>query len=388
MKKQSLISSKKQVKTDSASEAKKESPSKQNPTSTISTKEPQTMEELLSQTGGINPIKKGDVVEGTVVSISPREILVDIGKKSFGIVANWELEQVEDFVQSLKAGDNITAHIVSPENDVGYAVLSLRKSSTEKRWVTLSQKKEKGEDIEVTGLEVAKGGMLVEWQSLRGFIPATQLESEFVSDPAELIGKKIKVKVLEVDQSINRLVLSQKASAMGMSPAVLKGKLSKIKTKDELKGIVSGIAPFGLFVDIDGLEGLVHISEIAWEKVDNPASYFKVGNKVDVMVLEVMQNEGKLNLSIKRLTPDPWNNILDRYAPDATAPGKIVRLASYGVFVQLEPGIEGLIHVSKLTAGEELKVGDEIECVVENVDELKRKISLTLVPKAKPVGYR
>ena len=203
-----------------------------------------------------------------------------------------------------------------------------------------------------------------------------------------MISKKIKVKVLEVDQSLNRLVLSQKASSLGISPEVMKEKLNKVKTSDVLKGTISGVAPFGLFVDVDGLEGLVHISEIAWEKVMNPSSLYKINDKVEVMVIDVNQGEGKLNLSIKRLTPDPWKNILDRYPRDSTISGKIVRLAPYGAFVQLEIGIEGLIHVSKIPTGEEPKVGQAVECIVENVDEVKRKISLTFVPKEKPVGYR
>ena len=133
---------------------------------------------------------------------------------------------------------------------------------------------------------------------------------------------------------------------------------------------------------------MVHISEIAWEKVDNPNDTFKVGDTVEVVVLDVNVGEGKLNLSIKRLTPDPWKNILDRYPIESTIKGKVVRSAPYGYFVKLEPGIEGLLHISKVTAGEEPTVGNELECVVENVDVARRKMSLTLVPKAKPVGYR
>lgn len=354
-----------------------------------SLREPQTMDELLAQTGGLAlGLKKGTTIDGTVISVTPREVLVDIGKKSFGIIAEWELEQVKDYAATLKVGDKITAQVINPENEVGYTILSLRKTSMERRWNILSQKKEKGEDIEVVGLDTAKGGLLVEWQNLRGFIPATQLDSSLSSNPVVLIGKPIKVKILEVDQSLNRLVLSQKAATLGISPEVMKKRLDKIKQNDILKGIISGIAPFGLFVDIEGLEGLVHISEIAWEKVGSPASLYKVGDKVEVMVIDVNQEQGKLNLSLKRLTPDPWKNILDRYAPDTTISGKVVRMAPYGAFVQLDVGIEGLIHISKIPQDVELKVGQEVECLVENVDSVKRKISLTLVPKEKPVGYR
>ncbi|MBI2612032.1 30S ribosomal protein S1 [Candidatus Gottesmanbacteria bacterium] len=354
-----------------------------------SSKEPQTMDELLAQAGGLAiSVKRGDTVEGKVVSISPNEILVDIGKKSFGVIAEWELEQVKDFAATLKVGDKIVAQVTNPENDMGYTVLSLRQASSQKRWEVLLEKKEKGEDIDVTGIDSTKGGLLVDWQGLRGFIPSTQFDSSYSSNPSSLIGKTIKVKILEVDKGMNRLVLSQKAQALGMTPQALKDALSKIKPEDVLKGTISGVAPFGIFVDIDGIEGLVHISEIAWEKVANPSSLYKVGETVEVMVLEVNEKDGKLNLSIKRLLPDPWKNILDRYPPETNVAGKVTRIAPYGAFVQLEPGIEGLIHISKLTQDDMPKEGDEISCVIESIDEVKRKISLTFIPKEKPVGYR
>src|SRR3989338_3827575 len=242
--------------------------------------------------------------------------------------------------------------------------------------------------MEVTGLETAKGGILVDWQGLRGFVPSTQLETQFATSPMQLLNRKIKVKVIELDQAINRLVLSQKASVLGVTPSAQREKLKKIKPDDVLKGNVSGIAPFGVFVDVDGIEGLVHISEVAWEKVENLSSLFKVGNKTEVMVLDINETDGKLNLSIKRLTPDPWKNILDRYPIESAVSGKVVRSAPYGIFVQLEPGIEGLLHISKITPGEEPQVGEPVECLVEKIDTAKRKISLTLVPKEKPVGYR
>ena len=351
--------------------------------------EPQTMEELLAVSGNVTlSLKKGDTVTGTIISVSSKEILVDIGKKSYGILAEWELEQVREYVAKLHPEDKIVAQVVNPESDFGYVVLSLRRASHEFRWKQLLEMKEKGQDVEVVGLEVAKGGLLVDLSGLRGFVPSTQLESSFASHPASLLGKHIKVKVLEVDKTLNRLVLSQKASALGVTPTLQKEKLEKIKPDDTLPGTVSGIAPFGIFVDIEGLEGLVHISEMAWEKVENPASIHKIGDKVEVLVLDVNREEGKLNLSIKRLTPDPWKNILDRYPLDGAISGKVMRMAPYGAFVQLEPGIEGLLHVSKITVGSEPKAGDSLECMIEKIDPVKRKISLTLVPTEKPVGYR
>lgn len=354
-----------------------------------SSREPQTMAELLSQVGDVAlSIKKGDKVEGRVVSVSPKEVLVDIGKKSFGILAEWELEQVKDYAATLQIGDKIQAQIVNPENEIGYTVLSVRQASAQRRWDILKEKQDTGEDLEVSGYEMAKGGLLVDWQGLRGFVPSTQFEGDYAANPYVLIGKPFKVKILEIDKAQNRLVLSQKSAALGITPTALKEKLAKIKSDDVLKGIISGVAPFGVFVDVDGIEGLVHISEIAWEKVLSPATMFKVGQEVEVIVIELNQREGKLNLSIKRLTPDPWKNILDRYPIETTVKGKVTRIAPYGVFIQLEPGIEGLLHVSKIPQGEEPKEGQEVHCVIESIDEAKRKISLTLIPTEKPVGYK
>lgn len=354
-----------------------------------SKKEPQTMDELFAMNVPLKiGVKKGDMLDGKIVSISPKEIFVDVGKKSYGIVAEWELEQVKEYAATLKAGDKVVAQVVSPENDIGYIILSLRHANLTKRWQLLAEAKEKGLDIEVTGVEEAKGGILIDWQGLRGFIPSTQLDGNTVTHPATLIGRKVKVKVLEVDKSLNRMIVSQKASVLGVTPTFQKERLEKIKPDDLLKGTVSGIAPFGIFVDIEGLEGLVHISEIAWEKVGNPASLYKAGDKVEVLVLGVNKDVGKLNLSIKRLTPDPWKNILDRYPLESVVTGKIVRTAPYGVFIQLEPGIEGLLHVSKIIPGEEPKVSETLECMIESIDPVKRKMSLTVVPKEKPVGYR
>lgn len=375
-------------KRDKSSTKKKASPTVSKNISK-SKKEPQTMDELLKQIGDQSlGFKKGDEVKAKVVSKSAKETLFDIGKKSYGILARWELEQVKDFANTLKVGDCVSAQVMNPENDAGYTVLSLRKASSKQRWDHLAKMQERGEDLEVLGVDVAKGGLLVEWQTLRGFIPASQLDAQFVSKPTSLIGKRVKVKVLEVDKSINRLVLSQKAATLGVSPKELKAKLAKTKPNSTLKGTVSGIAPFGLFIDIDGLEGLVHISEIAWERVEEIKDIYRAGDKIEVLILEVNRDKGKLNLSIKRLTPDPWKNILDKYPIDNQVKGKVVRIVPYGVFVQIETGIEGLIHISKLSGTKAPKVDDDIECIIESIDPVKRKMSLNFLPKEKPVGYR
>lgn len=352
-------------------------------------KEPQTMEELLAQTGyKIHGFKRGEIVEGKIVSLSPREILIDVGGKSYAIVSPREFEFIKDLVQNLSVGDKVTARVALPENEEGQIVLSLRRTAFQKRWEFLQEAAKKREEIEVVGTDVIRGGLLTDFYGIRGFIPASCLSPEFAGQPERLRGRRLKVKVLEVDRNQNRLVISQKAVISLQQREKQEKALKKIKLGEVYKAKVAGIAPFGVFMDVGGVEGLVHISEIAWEKVGNPSDYFKIGDEVKVKVLEIDKEQGKLNLSCKQLTPDPWENIEKKYKKDKTVKGKVTRVSPYGAFVSLEKGIEGLIHISKIPPGQELKEKDVAECVVERIDKEKRKISLSLVPKGKPVGYR
>lgn len=349
--------------------------------------EPQTMEELLKTTGyQLRGFKRGDTVEGTIVFITPSEILIDVGYKSLGIVAAREMEQIGDLLPRLSVGDKILVQIISPESEMGQIILSIRRAGMEKKWQEALAKKEKQETVEVSGVEVVRGGLLVDWQGLRGFIPSSQLDPSR-GGPQAGLGKKLKVSVLEVDRPTNRLVFSEKKALAGVSQAK-KEKLGKIKIGETYEGKVSGIVPFGIFVSIDGLEGLVHISEIAWEKVGNPSDYFKIGDKIRVLVISTEAVSGKLNLSIKQLTADPWQELIKKYSLEQEISGQVSRISGFGVFVELEKGIEGLIHISKIPPQVELKFGEKVTCVIEEIDNQKRKISLALVLKEKPVGYR
>lgn len=355
--------------------------------------EPQTMEELLASTGyKLRGFKKGDTVEGRIVSITPSEILIDIGFKSLGIVSEREMDLVGNLFPTLAVGDKILVQIVSPETEAGQVVLSVRRAGLEKKWQELLDKKEKSEPVEVNGVEVTRGGLLVDWQGLRGFIPSSQLDSGR-GGPQTGVGQKIKAIILEVDRPNNRLVFSEKGALLPQKIAEKSKALSKIKTSEVYEGTVSGIVPFGIFVSIGlptggGIEGLVHISEIAWEKVDNPADYLKFGDKVKVLVLSVDKISSKLNLSIKQLTPDPWQELIKKYSSDQEVSGQVSRVSSFGIFVKLEKGLEGLIHISKIPPDLELKLGEKVSCIIEGIDNQKRKISLALILKEKPVGYR
>ena len=364
-------------------------------------------------------LRRNQEVTGKVVSVSHQEVLVDIGAKSEGVLSGRELTAAADLVSDLSVGDLLEATVLYPENDAGQVVLSLRKLSGEKRWKELEEKKENHEDIDILALEVNRGGGICEYLRIRGFLPASQL-LETPSRLEDLIGKTLKAGVIEVDKQSNRLILSQKQPEKKDLKEVVK-LLSRVKIGQKISGVVTAVLPFGIFVEVDvkkeigrsgdqvvrkakksepddlntqkpdnlsKFEGLVHISEISWEKVEDPAKYFKVGDKTEVMVIAKEEETGRLNLSIKQLSEDPFLEISKDYTKDEEVKGTISRVTPYGVIVELSRGIEGLIHISKIPPNENFDVGQSVDCTVEAVDTRSRKISLVPMARAKPVLYR
>ncbi len=369
-------------------------------TSRSSRREPQTMEELLKSLGKkLHGLKRGEEIEGVITDINKKLVLIDIGAKTEGVVINAEYAAAKDFVQFLKIGEKIQAMVVSPENEKGQILLSLKKAASNHKWNLLEEYLKTEEIIEVRGLEVNKGGLITRIFDIRGFIPASQFSQKFLGKIEDLQNKLIKVKVIEVDRKKNRLIFSEKAVSEAEILENQKTALSKVKKDKVYEGIISGVMPFGVFVRVEVksdktkkeklfLEGLVHISEISWGKVDNVKKMFTVGKKIKVKVLEIDENSARLNLSIKRLSDDPWDKIEERYPIDKRVKGEISRLVAFGAFVNLEPGIEGLIHISKVPAEYEMKVGKKVKVYVESIDKEKRRMSLGLVLTEKPVGYK
>jgi len=362
-----------------------------------SSKQPQTMDELLAQTGYIiKGFKKGEVLEGTITRVSPKEILINIGGKTDGVVIDRELESYRETLQLLKPGDKVTAQVIVSENDRGQAVLSLRQSIFEKRWIELSECQKSGEPIEVVLKDAVRGGMLVEYSGLRGYIPQSQFDQMLSKQLDKIVGRRMQVKVMEVDQPTNRLIFSQRAVVEGEALVKQKELLSTIKVGETVETTITGIVPFGAFakftVEKEGvkhdIEGLVHISEIAWEKVEDPGEYLKQGDTVKVKIIGIEEKSGKVTLSLKQLLPDPWEHVLDMFEKDTQVKGKVSRVSPYGIFVSLSPGIDGLIHISKMTPGEEPKVGEEITVTIEDIQPDKRKIGLSMSLTEKPIGYR
>lgn len=363
---------------------------------------PKTMEELLNMTGALakNP-KKGETIIGTISDKTRKHMMVDIGGKTEGIVVDKEFEAARDYIDQLEVGDKVEAYIISSENDRGQILLSLKKAAVETKWDEFTKAMESGQTVEVKGLEVNKGGLIVAVDGIRGFIPSSQFGKEYVGNIGKLKGRKIEVKVIEVDREKNRLIFSEKHVSEATEIAQRVQALSVVKVGESYDGVISGIMHFGLFVTVsvplkgeDGaekmgsVEGLVHISEISWEKVTDPHDYHKIGEKVKVKVLGIDESVGKLNLSLKQLGNDPWTNIESRYPVGTTTAGKVSRLAPFGVFVKMEPGVDGLIHSSKLSPDQEFQVGETVTVVVESVDPAQRRMSLSVVLTEVPMGYK
>jgi ribosomal protein S1 len=360
--------------------------------------QPKTMEELLASADKQLKVPlKGSIVEGVITDITKKMVVVDIGGKTEGVVVDKEFELAADFIEDLAVGDTISVYIISSENDKGQTLLSLKKAAMDKKWDMFINALENNLNVNVKGVELNKGGMIVVSYGIRGFVPSSQFGKVHLGKLHELIGKKFDVKVIEVDREKNRLIFSERHVSEQNIIEQRDAALTSIKVGDALDGTVSGIMPFGLFITVEvntqdskkgQVEGLVHISEMSWMKVEDPNKLFKVGDKVKVKVLGIDQAAGKLNLSIKQLTDDPWNTIAERYPVGSTITGKVSRIESFGVFVNFEPGVDGLIHISKVTSLDEYQIGDKVTVNVESIESDKRRMSLSPVLTTVPMGYK
>lgn len=359
--------------------------------------EPTTMEELLKTSGYELSIPvKGETITGLVTGVTRKAVLVDIGAKTEGLVAEKEYAIAKDFIDSLKVGDEIEVYVLTEENEKGQIMLSLRRAMFDKLWSMLEDYLENDKEVQVKGAEVNRGGMIVKWQGLRGFVPSSQFGAQYAGNFAELMNKTFSVKPIEVDREKNRLIFSEKHVSEAAVMERREQALKAVGKGEVMTGKVTGVLSFGAFVAVEvpvekgkvTVEGLVHISEISWEKVDDIHKYLKVGDEVKVKVLGVEEGTGKLNLSIKQLITDPWSKVAERYAAGTTVKGTVSRTAPFGTFINFEPGVDGLIHISKASQFGELKQGEPIEVLVESVDPEHRRMSLGPVLTEVPVGYK
>lgn len=357
----------------------------------MATKAAITMDDLLAGAdASVKQLTAGEVIVGTVLSIRKHEVLLDLGAQGIGLVPRREV----GYSRALNIGDEVTASIVDPELDNGYALLSLRKAAKDRGWDEVAAKMESGEIIEVSPYDANRGGLLVEYDGVRGFLPVSQLSAEHYprvgsSDKDEilqrlnvLIGQTLKVRILDCDRKANKLIFSEKEAIKdGLS-----ARFEKLTIGDTVQGIVTGVVDFGVFVNVEGIEGLVHISEISWERVNNPSDYVKVGQTIDAKIIAI--DKDRLSLSIKQLSEDPWLHEVEQFKAGDKVEGTVTRITPFGAFVQISPAVEALVHVSELGGDDSdpekvFTLNERKEFVVLDIEKESRKISLSLNASAK-----
>jgi small subunit ribosomal protein S1 len=351
------------------------------------------MEQYLSDPShDYKTLKYGDVVDGVIMRIDRDELLVDIGSKSEGIVPSREFSSLSsEEKQSLSVGDSVLVFVVQPENQEGHAVVSIDRARQEKSWRKLQEIYEANEVIEAEVTNYNKGGLLVNLDGVRGFVPASQVseirggdEASKQADMARLIGSTLPLKVIEINRHRNRLILSERQAIQERRDVMKERLIEELKEGEIRKGRVSSICDFGAFVDIGGADGLVHLSELSWSRVRHPGEVLKVGQEVDVYVLGINPQEKKIALSIKRTQAEPWSRVAAKYEVGQLVRGVVTQLANFGGFARIEDGIEGLIHVSELAderithPKQVVHEGQELLLRIIRIDPERRRMGLSL----------
>ena len=348
------------------------------------------MDDLLaSSEADIKQLTAGEVITGKVLSVRKHEVLIDLGAQGVGYVPRREV----GFSRALNEGDEVTASVVDPELDNGFSLLSLRKAAKDRGWEEVAVKLESGEIIEVSPYDANRGGLLVEYEGVRGFLPVSQLSAEHYprvgsSDKDEilqrlnsLVGQTLKVRILDSDRKANKLIFSEKEAIKDG----LAERFEKLKVGDKVTGVVTGVVDFGVFVNVEGIEGLVHISEISWERVNNPSDYVKVGQTIEAKIISI--DKDRLSLSIKQLTQDPWLDEVEQFKAGEKVEGTVTRITPFGAFVQISPAVEALVHISALGDGSDVDpekvftLNERKTFTILDIDKESRKISLSLADK-------
>jgi small subunit ribosomal protein S1 len=350
--------------------------------------EAETMEELLEDSA-LRPLRQGEVVEGVVASVSGDEALVDLGGRSAGVLS---LREASDEGTGVAVGDRVVAAVVQPEGPDGRVVLSTRRARSRRQWARMSELARSGEVVEAQVVEANRGGLVVDL-GLRGFVPLSQLaslgdlgRSDRAAVPEALrenVGKRLPLKVIEADQRRDRLILSEKAAAQDVRRRRKEKASSQLEEGQVLEGTVASVTTFGVFVDVGVADGLVHRSEITWDKGIEPTALYHPGESVRVLVTAVDRERGRISLSIKRLEDDPWVRATHELSVGADLDARVTRVMPYGAFARVTTGVEGLIHISEIaprriaTPAEVLHPGDSVRVRVVAIDPERRRLSLS-----------
>lgn len=344
-----------------------------------------TMDDLLASTD-IKQLKTGDVIEGTITSVRKHEVWLDLGANGIGVVMRREIGHG----QKLEEGEKVTTSVVDPEMDEGYALLSMKRAVKDRGWDELQRAFEAGEILEVTPYDANRGGLLVELEGIRGFLPVSQLaaghyprvsgadKDEILQKLGALVGQSMRVRILDVSRKDNKLIFSEKEAIKDD----MQSRLTELKVGDEVEGVVTGVIDYGAFVNVDGIEGLIHISEISWERVEDPKDYVKTGQTVKAKIIAI--DKDRLSLSLKQMSEDPWLNEVKNFKKGDSVEGKVTRITPFGAFVQLSPSVEALVHVSEMSDDDGVdpekifQLNEKKQFKVIDIDTEARKIALSL----------
>ncbi len=327
----------------------------------------------------------GDIVDGTIVKVDRDEVLLDIGYKTEGVIPSRELSIKHDVDPNevVQVGDSVEALVLQKEDKEGRLILSKKRAQYERAWGDIEKIKDEDGVVEGTVIEVVKGGLIMDI-GLRGFLPASLVEMRRVRDLDPYIGQKLEAKIIELDKNRNNVVLSRRAWLEQTQSAVRQNFLNELKKGQVRKGVISSIVNFGAFVDLGGVDGLVHVSELSWKHIDHPNEVVQVGDEVTVEVLEVDLERERVSLSLKATQEDPWQHFARTHQIGQIVPGKVTKLVPFGAFVRVEEGIEGLVHISELAERhveipeQVVQIGDQVMVKIIDIDLERRRISLSL----------
>lgn len=344
-----------------------------------------SMDDLLADET-IETLEMGDVVDGVVSSVQKHEVWVDLGQHGMGLVVRREI----GYGSEVEVGQEVPVSVIEPELESGYALVSLRKAAKDKGWDELEEIFKAGNSLDVTAYDANRGGLLIQHEGVRGFLPVSQLSAEHYPRVAgadkdeilqrlnSLIKKPIKVRILDMDRKENKLIFSEKEAIR----EDMKETIEQLGVGDTVKGTVTGVVDFGAFINVDGVEGLVHISEISWDRVEDPNQYVKVGEQIEAKIIAI--DKDRLSLSIKQLQSDPWVKEVEKFKKGDKVEGTVTRITPFGAFIQLSPAVEALVHVSELGEGEGadpekvFKLNEKKSFTILDIDREARKISLSL----------
>ncbi len=345
-------------------------------------------------------IEEGEVVRGKVVRVDKDEVLVDIGYKSEGVIPLSELSirRSVNPEEEVQVGDEIDALVLTKEDAEGRLILSKKRARFELAWKSIEQAAESGQPVSGRVIEVVKGGLILDL-GVRGFLPASLVDIRRVQDLDEFLGQELRCKVIELNRSRNNVVLSRRAVIEDERKEMRQAILDRLNPGDVVEGVISNIVDFGAFVDLDGMDGLIHISELSWSHVNHPSEVLEIGQKVKVKVLDIDRERQRISLGLKQTQTDPWQQVLDSYSVGDVVEGKVTKVVTFGAFVEILPGVEGLVHISELASHhvenprEVVSQGQVVHVKIIEMDADRRRLSLSLkrvaegeVPRPRPEG--